>query len=220
VHEARAPGDYSDREGSLTTTEWSRSWLVCGAAFLATGVGLLAYIASGISLLVTAAAAAGVAAFAVIWIDRRLDDERRRALRRRIYVGVWAGLLATVAYDTSRLVLIEVTGIRFWPFDIFRVFGEALFGTAFGPRVTRIAGFLYHLANGLGFGVAYSVWWGRRGVFAGVLFAMGLELCMVIVYPGWLQMKAIGEFLQVSVIGHLVYGSVLGWSARRALNRT
>lgn len=203
----------------MTTPEWRRSWLVCGAAFLATGVGLLAYIASGISLFVTAATAAGLAASGVIWIDRRLEDERRRALRRCIYAGAAAGLVATVAYDASRLILIEITGIRFWPFDIFRVFGEALFGTALGDRVTRMAGFLYHLANGVGFGVAYTVWWGRRGILAGVLFAMGLELCMVIVYPGWLQMKAIGEFLQVSVIGHLVYGSVLGWSARRALGR-
>jgi hypothetical protein len=219
MDEMRVPEGYSDHEGSLSATAWNRSWLVCGAAFLATGVGLLAYIASGISLLFTAAAAAGVAAFAVIWIDRRLDEERRRTLRRHIYVGVWAGLLATVAYDTSRFVLIEVTGIRFWPFDIFRVFGEALFGAAFGDRVTRIGGFLYHVTNGIGFGVAYTVWWGRRGVLAGVLFAMGLELCMVIVYPGWLQMKAIGEFLQVSVIGHVVYGGVLGWSARRALSR-
>ena len=43
---------------------------------------------------------------------------------------------------------------------------------------------------------------------------MILELLMVSVYPGWLDMRALDEFLQVSVLGHIVYGAVLGYSAR------
>jgi hypothetical protein len=198
------------------TTRWQ---FLCGSAFFATGAGLLAYIASGISLIWTALAACAVGAIAVSSTMRRLDASRQRELRRRIAVGVVAGLIATVAYDLSRFGLISLTGIRFWPFDVFRVFGQALFGDTFSDSLTRVGGLLYHLANGVGFGVAYVVWMGERGPAAGLAFAMFLELCMVTVYPGWLNLKALDEFLQVSVFGHIVYGATLGWSARRVLAR-
>jgi hypothetical protein len=189
--------------------------VVCGAAFLSTGAGLLAYIASGVSLLVTAVVSCVLGGLALCLVAPRLGEDRRRLLRRRIVAGVGAGLLATVSYDLARFELIKLTGIRFWPFDIFRVFGQALIGNGFTDTVTRTAGFLYHVANGVGFGIAYTIWLGHRGVLAGIAFAMLLELCMVTVYPGWLGMKALGEFLQVSVFGHLVYGVVLGYCARR-----
>jgi hypothetical protein len=192
-----------------------RRWqVICGAAFLSTGAGLLAYIASGISLLVTAVVSCALGGLAICVVAPRLSEGRRRLLNRRIAAGVVAGLLATVAYDLSRFALIELTGIRFWPFDIFRVFGQALIGDGFTDPVTRTVGFLYHVANGVGFGIAFTIWLGHRGVLAGIAFAMALELCMVTVYPGWLEMKALEEFLQVSVVGHLVYGVVLGYSAR------
>jgi hypothetical protein len=115
--------------------------------------------------------------------------------------------------------LIKITGIAFWPFDIFRVFGLALMGDSFGDGLTRAAGFLYHVTNGIGFGIAYTLWMGNRGIWSGIMFAMLLELCMVSVYPGWLGMKAINEFLQVSVFGHIVYGVTLGHCARTLLLR-
>jgi hypothetical protein len=40
---------------------------------------------------------------------------------------------------------------------------------------------------------------------------------MVSVYPGWLGMKALDEFLSVSITGHVAYGLVLGWLARSLL---
>lgn len=40
---------------------------------------------------------------------------------------------------------------------------------------------------------------------------------MVSVYPGWLGMKALDEFLQVSIFGHFVYGIVLGYFAKRGV---
>jgi len=42
---------------------------------------------------------------------------------------------------------------------------------------------------------------------------------MLGLYPGWLHIKAYGEFAQMSMVGHVVYGSVLGVLARR-LSRT
>jgi hypothetical protein len=150
-------------------TRWQ---LVFGAAFLATGAALVTYIASGISLWLTALGASAIAGLTTRAIWRRLNESRRLLLKQRLISGLIAGLIATAAYDLSRFALIEITGIRFWPFDVFRVFGQALMGSAFGDGMTRTAGFLYHVANGLGFGVTYAVWMGERGISAGIGFAM------------------------------------------------
>jgi hypothetical protein len=42
-----------------------------------------------------------------------------------------------------------------------------------------------------------------------------LEVIMVSLYPGWLNLAAIDEFVSVSVVGHAVYGATLGILARR-----
>jgi hypothetical protein len=56
---------------------------------------------------------------------------------------------------------------------------------------------------------------GTRGWREGILWALGLELAMVAVYPGWLHIGALlEEFVAVSLIGHLAYGSVLGSLSR------
>jgi hypothetical protein len=191
-----------------------RQQLLFAALFLSTGAALLIYIISGISLLAAAGLVLAVATVlgALIW--RRSATPSRQALRTLIWVGVIAGFLATSAYDLSRFFLIEVTGIAFWPFDIFNVFGQALVGAGYSGPWVRLAGLLYHFANGIGFALAYTIVAGKRGVWAGILWAMILELMMVSVYPGWLDMRALDEFLQVSVLGHIVYGAVLGYSAR------
>jgi len=212
--------DYSHKFGAerrdllVEAQKFGKSRLFCGVAFIATGASLIAYIASGVSLLLTALTAWCLVTVTVLLVLRRLGSARRRMLTQRIAIGLLAGLMATAAYDVLRFVLIAVTGIRFWPFDIFRVFGQALMGSGFNDGVTRLAGFLFHLSNGLAFGIAYAVWLGERGIIAGVCYAMFLELCMVSVYPGWLHMRAISEFMQVSVFGHIVYGGVLGWATR------
>jgi hypothetical protein len=48
---------------------------------------------------------------------------------------------------------------------------------------------------------------------------MILELAMVTVYPGWLDVKALNELISVSVVGHIVYGVVLGYTARKLVMR-
>ena len=57
------------------------------------------------------------------------------------------------------------------------------------------------------------------GPVAGVAFALGLEACMVLLYPQWLRLQAVDEFLQVSIFGHVVYGVVLGFAARGEIRR-
>ncbi|XEC94347.1 hypothetical protein AB6A23_24015 [Paenibacillus tarimensis] len=177
------------------------------------------FVFSGISMLYTLI---GVLILAItigslIW--RRLPAGKRGEMRRLIGYGTIAGFLATCLYDLSRFILIRVTGIQFWPFDIFGIFGKALVGEHTTGLWVSVLGVLFHLANGTGFGIAYTVAFGRKGIWGGVVWALILELAMVSVYPGWLGLKALDEFLSVSMVGHFVYGIVLGYIARRLILR-
>lgn len=130
-----------------------------------------------------------------------------------------AGALATGAYDLFRYLLVKAAHFTFWPFDIFSIFGQALVGAEYTGTWVTVAGVAYHVVNGVGFAVAYSLWLGRRGPLAGIAWALVLELLMVSVYPGWLGLKALDEFVTVSVFGHFVYGATLGYTARIILKR-
>lgn len=190
------------------------------APFLASGVALLIYILSGLSLRWTflGLGAGAVSAFAVAL--RRMPAVRRRWLQRRVWIGALAGLVATAGYDAARLGLIGLANLKLQPFEAWRLFGVALTGGGSSGAVVMAAGAMFHLFNGVAFGVAYTVAFGHRGAWAGIAWALVLELLMVTVYPGWLGMKALDEFLSVSVIGHLVYGSLLGGLAKKLLGRT
>jgi hypothetical protein len=54
-------------------------------------------------------------------------------------------------------------------------------------------------------------WW------TGALWGIALELCMATLYPSWLRIQMLSEFLEVSAVGHVVYGSVLGLVAARGV---
>ena len=188
--------------------------------FLATGASLVIYIVSGVSLLgATVAAVATVVGFGR-WRWAQLAPAERVELARTLTVGLVSGALATAAYDVFRYLIIEVLAISFWPFDIFTHFGRGLVGADAPAVLVTAAGVLFHIANGVGFATAYTVAFGRSGWVAGIAWAMCLEVMMVSFYPGWLNMKALEEFLQVSVFGHFVYGSVLGYTSRRLLRRS
>jgi hypothetical protein len=159
-----------------------------------------------------------------IQIHRRLPADRRVELGRRMRAGVVAGCAGLAAYDVSRWLLVNLGHMQFKPFDVFYTFGVAMFGQAIlgahqPPWVLTAAGAAFHLLNGLGFAVAYAVWAGRRGPLAGVAFAMGLQVLMVAVYPTWLRIQLLDEFLQVSITGHLAYGLVVGATCRYLLTR-
>ncbi len=187
--------------------------------FLSTGAALVIYVLSGISLALTLIVLLSAALIFSWLIWSRASSSTRRLLKQRVSVGLQAGFLATLAYDASRYLLIKSFDLRFWPFDIFLVFGKALTGYAQGGALLVVAGIFYHLANGLGFATAYSLWWAERGAWAGVLWALFLEVCMVTIYPGWLNIKVFNEFLQVSFLGHVVYGLVLGFVAQHLMHR-
>jgi hypothetical protein len=184
---------------------------------LAGGAGLVVHVVADLSLPLAIGALAGAGAGAWILVARRLPPATRRMLARRARVGAGAGLLGTVAYDLTRYGLVALWSLSFQPFHVFTVFGELFVGPDHAAGVLVLVGLAYHLANGTFFGVAYTLAVRRPSWWSGALWGIGLELIMATLYPSWLRIQALGEFLEVSAAGHLVYGAVLGAVAHRWL---
>lgn len=192
---------------------------VSGAVFLASGAALVVYIVTGAPLalvLGVLAIAGGVAVAVTVWSG----DDSRREWVRRVRVGVPTGLVATSAYDLSRWLLVQVAGFEASPFVALPLFGQALLSDAVGGGPQLVAGVAFHLLNGVAFGTAYTVWFGHRPFWFGIGFALGLEALMLAIYPGWLDIRTLAEFTQISVLGHVVYGTVLGLLAPALLRRS
>jgi hypothetical protein len=204
------------RLGSLSLR---RATVLLGLAALATGAALLVYFLAGVSLRLSLLATLAIAAWAGWLVWHRLAPEGRSEIARRLRAGLLAGVLALAGYDLSRLLYVRVTGSAFWPFETFRLFGQLLAGSGAPPAAILLTGTAYHVANGLSFAVAYTVLFGYRGWWAGLLWALMLELLMLAFYPAWLGLRALSDFLVISLLGHTVYGLILGTVSRRLLLR-
>src|SRR5436190_14157313 len=203
-------------DGQARTT---RYWLLLAALPLASGAALIVHVLTTISLGL-ALVGAGIIVIGVgtlTWM--RLPSMARTEIVQRAKVGLIAGFLATIAYDVSRWLIVTLFHDTFAPFDVFPIFGHAIAGTNLSPDVATTIGILYHYTNGLLFAVAYAILLAPRGWWTGILWALGLEALMLTIYPGWLHPTPFQEFLSISILGHVAYGSVLGLSSRRLLAR-
>lgn len=183
------------------------------------GVALMASVASHVSLAVTLALVlmAGIVAGRHLWAHSSV--EKKNVVRARLRAGAPAAVAALAAYDLSRWTMVEILGFSFQPFEAFGAFGRAIWGEQASGWWVDVSGVGIHVTNGIGFALGYTLLAGRRGPLAGIVFALGLEAVMVFLYPAWLRMQAVDEFLQVSMVGHIVYGATLGWVARALLQR-
>jgi len=158
---------------------------------------------------------AGTGTTAVV-LTRRLPAGVRRALSRRVRLGLLAGLAATAAYDAVRYLAVAVTSWSVRPFQVFALFEQLLVGRDAPAGVQYLAGTGFHLLNGLGFAVGYAMVVRRPGVVSAVVWALVLEAFTVALYPPWLGLTAVGEFVSVSLLGHLAYGATLGLATARS----
>jgi hypothetical protein len=141
------------------------------------------------------------------------------SLRRRVLAGLWSGCAAIAAYDITRLAYVGSSGSTVRPFHALTLFGVGLIGPEAPTWMHVIAGTVFHLLNGITFAVAFSVWFGGRGPLWGIGWALALELCMLLLYPRWFRIPAMGEFTVMSLLGHISYGTTLGIVDRRILRK-
>ena len=64
----------------------------------------------------------------------------RSSLRISAALGIRAGILATLAYDFWRFVLVKVVGFRFNPFDTLSLFGTLIAGSGADKHVVFAVG--------------------------------------------------------------------------------
>jgi hypothetical protein len=195
----------------------NRQTVLLSAPFLASGTALVVYTLAGLSLLWTFIGVAGLGMIVFAATLCRMKFSDRRLLLRVIAIGAISGLTATIAYDLVRLLLVELGNLNIRPFETWRLFGIGLIGADQSQTAIMAAGTFFHFFNGIAFGISYTIAFGRRGPLAGIVWALILEAIMVSLYPSWLDLKALDEFLSVSIFGHVVYGSVLGWQSKRLL---
>jgi len=192
--------------------------LVFALAILFSGAALLVAVYTHLSLALALGllGTAALSCMGIIWVN--IDPARKQLLKKQLLVGLIAGFAATLAYDTTRLLLVYLGHLQFSPFETFNVFGKLIVGTEAPRVVTQTVGTIYHVLNGICFGIAYCIAFGGRNWKFGIVWAFILESFMLTVYPGWLNLDAVmKEFVSVSLLGHVAYGTVLGLLAQKYL---
>ena len=188
-------------------------------AFLGSGVALVIAILCGTILAVTLPLCGMFVAIIFFRKYLRSTSVQRKEVQNRLRVGLFTGTLATVAYDVWRIGLVKSLGLSFAPLGALPHFGHLLIGAGASEQAAWIAGGIYHYLNGVTFSIAYCFALGGRNWKWGVAWAMGLELAMFMVYPGWLHLSGLmEEFTLISLTGHVAYGIVLGVVSERYLS--
>lgn len=187
---------------------------------MASGVALVIAVLAKTSLALMLLLLGGFAGFVFTLKWVRASSTERQLIRKKLVVGALAGLIATAAYDASRLLVVKLGGFHISPFKAFPLFGALILGEGAPASATYLIGTAYHLLNGMLFTVAYCFLFGNRNWKFGILWALGLEASMLMLYPGWLHLEQVmQEFTIMSMTGHIVYGATLGALCQRWLSR-
>lgn len=189
--------------------------LALGAASIATLL-LYFYGAAGMgeSVKILLLPALFLLALLVVWARRTGREE----LYQRTLAGLWAGGLATLAYDVVR-VPIAMSGVPV--FKAISYFGTVILGQQTPTLASEVVGWTYHLTNGIGFGLMYAAVIRKPRWWTAVLWGLFLEFAMLRTpYAEVFGYKLTQSFVAISLGAHVVYGLALwlflrqwsGWS--------
>lgn len=181
------------------------------------GLALAVHILTGVRLPILFAMVVVLAGGLWMLVVGRAAPADRTDILLRLRVGLIAGLFATVAYDVVRYTVVAGAGLSLNPFQAWTLFGTALLGPDASESGQFVVGMAYHILNGLGFAVAFALVVRRPNLFLGIAWGLTLEFVMVWLYPKWMQMPQLQEFVTMSVLGHVAYGATLGLVAKRLL---
>lgn len=175
------------------------------ASLLLYFLGLLSFRAGAVWLL-----AVEVGGLALLWSFAGEDDRER--VTQLLLSGVWAGGLATVAYDVVRIPVAH-SGVPV--FKAISYFGTVLVGVNSPTLLSETLGWGYHLSNGVSFGLMYAALVRRPRVYSAVIWGLTLEAVMLLTpYAEVFGYRKDAKFLAITIGSHVVYGLVL-WLALR-----
>jgi hypothetical protein len=136
-------------------------------------------------------------------------------VRHRLIAGLWAGGVATLAYDVVR-VPIAREGIPV--FQAISYFGTLLAGLDTPSAGSEGLGWVYHLSNGVSFGLMYTMLAPRPSALTAVVWGLGLEGAMLLTpYAEVFSYRRDWRFLTITIGAHACYGAAL-WLAWRHWN--
>lgn len=130
-------------------------------------------------------------------------------------LGLVAGLVSTLAYDGVRLVIQAAPIFDYSAFRSIRIFGSWIADQPESAVAAQAAGWTYHFWNGVAFAIIFLLIFGRRPWYYGLAYGLVMELCMLGLFPFFLRVTDEVGFIVISLIGHAVYGAVLGLLAQR-----
>jgi hypothetical protein len=143
-----------------------------------------------------------------LW-SRAHEMERSSSL---LISGLWAGGLATLAYDLVR-VPIAYAGVPV--FKAISYFGTIFLSVESPTPLSETIGWAYHLSNGVSFGLMYAVLMAKPRPVTAVLWGMSLEAVMLVTpYAEVFGYRRDAKFFAITIGAHAVYGLVL-WLALR-----
>lgn len=193
---------------ALRTEQWGLRLLTLSALSIG-GVALLLHAAGWLTfqfVIVFAGPPAVLVLLGALARARQEDD----LLLHRLQVGLVGGIVGTAAYDLARLVLLATGLFRHNLFSVMPIFGSLATGLPPSAPASVAAGWTYHVWNGVAFAGMYGIVAGPASWGYGVAFGMLLEAAYMGVIPGLARVSADTAFVTASVLGHGVYGAVLG----------
>jgi hypothetical protein len=190
--------------------------VVCLAGL--SGVALVAHVLWDIYMSWTAGFVVlpGAILIVILVFATRGRQSSARIIADRVIAGAKWGLVATLAYDVIRPLLVWGLRLHFHPYRAHPIFGSLITGRPRDSAVAIGVGWTYHFWNGVAFGVMLALVRPRAGWATGLVWALTLQAVMMALYPKFLDVRLDNPgFLVSSIVGHGLYGIVLGSSLKR-----
>ena len=207
------------RAGKLIYKSLAWNEVVLGVALACTsGAAVLAHTFGPLpmSLTVPFVVMPSVAIIGGVVLLRSRLTARFHLLADLMVLGAWTGAVATVGYDLVRVILKMAFGFHFNPFAAIPIFGQLMTGTTVSTPLVLTFGWVYHFWNGMSFGMMFAIFRPRGGMISGLVWGLGLAVLMLVTYPNLLHVNPEDPgFLTADLIGHAVWGIVLGEGVRR-----
>lgn len=187
--------------------------LACALAASLTGVVLLAKVHGFTEMHVTVPALVVPSAIALIVVMTRARHGRYARLSEAIAIGLFGGLLSTLAYDLTRLPF-HIVGYNV--FATNSTYGLWVLDASHHSRITETAGWAYHFSNGLLFSVMYSLFGrGLHWIWA-IVYAFALE--SIAVFSNFGQVFSLaGNYgmIGIAYLAHVSYALPIGLMVQR-----
>ena len=136
-------------------------------------------------------------------------------LRLVVVLGAVGGLVGTLGYDLIRVPFVMGGKQVLAPIESY---GVLLLDARGSSPLSGFAGWTYHFANGICFGIAYAAVGLGRSKWWAVGWSLVLETATVVTgFAVYYQLTGKWDVIAIAYLAHIPYGLALGWFTERPL---